>query len=127
MNTWLRFTTLAALAAVVLVGCAHTQRGHVCCSWQEDQLADYRKAAIEAAASPEQWRRVGKRLTLGPLKLETSALAYQFYCGDQRMDMLIPTNQSVQNERTGERISTKVRVTLDAGTALIISMKEEAD
>ncbi len=127
MNTWLRFNALVALAGVLLVGCAHIQKAHVCCSWREGQLAEYRKAAVEAAASPEQWRRVGTRLTSGPLRLEASGLAYQFYCGDWRMDILIPTNQSVQDERTGGRTCTRVRVALDAATALVVSMKEEID
>jgi hypothetical protein len=115
------------LIGVLLVGCAHQHRAHECCSWREDQLADYRKAALEAAASPEQWQRVGKRLTSGSLKLDTSGLAYVFYSGNSRMDILIPTNQSVEDERTGARIGTKLRVTLDAVTALTVSMKEEVD
>ena len=100
---------------------------HECCSWREDQLATYRKVAVEAAASPEEWGRVGKRVTAGPLKLDTSGVAYVFYYPDTRMDILIPSNQSVEDERTGGRLGTRVRVTLDSATALIISIKEEVD
>lgn len=118
---------LIALAGVLHMGCAHTHALRECCSWREDQLADYRKAALEAAASPEQWRSVGKRITSGPLKLYTSNLEYVFYCGNQHMDIIISTNQSVEDERTGGRMSTAIRVTLDAATALILSMKEEVE
>jgi len=127
MNTRVEFALVIALASVLLIGCANTHALRECCSWREGQLADYRTAALEAAASPEQWQSVGTRLTWGPLKLDTSDLECVFYWDNQRMDVLIPTSQSVEDKRTGGQIGTRLRVTLDTTTALILSMKEETD
>src|SRR5512133_2555531 len=126
MNALVQYASVVALMAL-LVGCAHYHKPRECCSWREDQLAAARKVALEAAASSEEWQRSGKRVTAGPLELDSSGLEDVFYYPDSRMDILIPTNQSVEDERTGGRVGTKVRVTLDSATALIISIREEVD
>jgi len=128
MNARVQYAPLFALIGVLLTGCAHTHALRECCSWREDQLAEYRKAALEAATSLEEWQRFRHmRLTTGSLELDTRDLKYVFYRDDERMDILIPTKQSVEDERTGGRTGTMLRVTLDPVTALIVSMKEEVE
>jgi hypothetical protein len=87
---------LLVLMSVGLFGCAYHQQLHRFYALTEKELSEARKVALEAAASPESWQRVGgKRLTQEPLKLDETKTTYDLDCDhNDRIEVTIPSGST---------------------------------
>jgi len=108
------------LLGATLAGCAHQEQSHRFSSLREQELADCRRVAVEAAGSPELWQKVGgQRLTKEPLKLDTSRIRYDLDCDHQdRIEVIIPSGGTVGWH------SCYVEVAVNRTTLQVISIDE---
>jgi hypothetical protein len=115
-----KLTFLLVSLGLIVVGCAHQQQFHRFYSLREQELAGCRRAAVEAAVSPEVWQRVGgKRLTEESLKLDTSRITYDLDCDHQDcVEVIIPSGG-----RVGWH-SCYVEVTVNRTTQQVVEMHE---
>ena len=124
MKRPIQYAPIIALLCSLLAGCAHH---HQPIYFTQSALIAYRQAALEAAASPEEWQRFpDMRITRGPLEFYKTDddIRYEFYRNSDRVDVLITTKSWVEDAH-GSRQVTTVRVRLDSVTAVVLSMKEE--
>jgi hypothetical protein len=109
------------LVAASVVGCAHQRHTRNPYVVGDREVAAWRKSAIEAASSPEEWQR-GRRITAGPLRLDTEMLEYRLD-GPIRDSVIV----TIPCWGQGEHDATCLEIALDRATGLIISMREERD
>jgi hypothetical protein len=109
------------LVAALFVGCAHQRRTRNPDVFGDWEVVAWRKSAIAAASSSEEWKR-GHRITQGPLRLDAEMLEY-------RLDGPIRDSVAVTIPcwGQGEHYATYLKITLDRATGLIISMREERE
>jgi hypothetical protein len=115
-----RLILLLVLISGGFFGCAHQHQFHGFYSLTEKELSDARKAALEAAASPEAWQRVrGKRLTQEPLKLDETKITYNFDCDhNDRIEVTIPSGGTFGWH------ACYVQVTVNRTTQQVLAMYE---
>lgn len=111
---------LLVLMSVGLLGCAHHQQLHRFYALTEEELSEARKTALEAAASPESWLRVGaRRLTQEPLQLDEAKITYDLDSDyNDRIEVTIPSGGTYGWHRC------YVQVTVRRSTQQVIEMYE---
>ncbi len=113
------------LLVLLLQGYAHQHGSRDRYTFADSQVARWHKSALEAAASPEEWVRVGGvRLTKGPLNLDPSNLEYNLDCPDPyQVEVIIGCIGRLGDPRDTQ--NTFVRARLNRATATVYWMKEE--
>ena len=116
--------TLVPLA-LLFQGCAHQYASRDRYTFAEPQVARWHQSALEAAASPAEWERVGGvRLTKGPLKLDPSGLEYKLDCPDPyQVEVIIGCIGRLGDPRDVQ--DTFVRARLNRATGTVCWMGEE--
>jgi hypothetical protein len=109
------------LVGALFVGCAHQRHTQSPYVFRDGEVVDWRKSAIAAASSPEQWKR-GLRITQGPLRLDSQMLEYRLD-GPMRDSVVVTMPCWGQ----GEHEATYLEIKLDRATGLIMSMREERE
>jgi hypothetical protein len=117
-----RWILILVPIAFLFMGCAHHLQRRCCFTFLDQAVAAWRRSAVEAAASSEEWARVGAvRPDLETLRLDTSRVEYKLDCAKpSQLQVIIPILMA-----RGEYDQSYVKVVLDRDTGLVLSLREE--
>jgi hypothetical protein len=112
------------IAPVVLLlsGCVHQHFLKDKCVIYDTEIAAWRKSALDAINSPDEWKRVGIRISTDPIPVPfTDNLTYNLY---QSRPDTVEAVARLPMKRFQER-GYCVRVIMGRSSACVLSMREE--
>lgn len=116
----MRYLQGLILLALLFEGCAHQQYHPERYSFGDKEVDGWRRSVLEAINSPEEWARIGVRITKGPLNPNLSNMEYTLGCPDLKHVQVFIGCITAR----GDPI-TFVKIIIDRGTWRVSSMSEE--
>jgi hypothetical protein len=118
-----RWLLKIAPAVLLLTGCAHQNFTDQCVIY-DNEIVGWRESALGAINSPDEWERVGVRITKDQIR--TPIASHFIYILYKSRPDIVEVVARLPMKRFQEQ-GYHVRVTMGRSSACVLSMREEYD